>query len=140
MAKEAKTQPTKASVQDFMAAVEPPVRQADGETLLALMQAVTGQPPKLWGPSIIGFGEYTYRYDSGHSGVMCRIGFSPRKANLVVYLLDGYAGREEQLARLGKHKIGKSCLYITKLADVDQGVLREMIVSSWAEMAKSYPE
>lgn len=91
------------------------------------------------GPSIIGFGRYRYTYDSGHSGEMCKIGFSPRKAQLVLYGMAGFEGREALLARLGKHKTGKGCLYINKLADVDLGVLREIAQQGWAAMSAKYP-
>jgi len=134
-----KTVPTARSVDDFIAAVENPARQAEAKIILGLMQQVAQEVPKLWGPSIIGFGQYSYTYESGHSGTMCRIGFSPRKANLVVYLLDGYEQRQDHLARLGKHKLGKSCLYLNKLSDIDLAVLKEMIQASWDEMAKRYP-
>ncbi len=139
MAEPLKTQPTVASVDAFLAAVEPPVRQSDARVLLDMMQAISGHKPVLWGPSIIGFGSYCYTYKSGQTGTWSRIGFSPRKANLVVYLLDGYDARAEQLSRLGKHKIGKACLYITKLTDIDHAVLAEMISASWAEMGRRYP-
>jgi hypothetical protein len=134
-----KTLPTPAGVEAFLATVENPARRADAEAVMAMMRAITGLEPKLWGPSIIGFGEYAYKYDSGHSGVMCRVGLSPRKANLVVYLIDGYEQRADQLAALGKHKIGKSCLYLNKLSDVDTTVLSALIADSWAEMARRYP-
>jgi hypothetical protein len=93
----------------------------------------------MWGPSIIGYGSYRYKYESGHEGEWPRAGFSPRKANLVVYLMPGYEDHAALLKRLGKHKIGKSCLYINKLADVDERVLRELIAKSWKRMAEMYP-
>ena len=98
------------------------------------MRRVTGEPAKMWGPSIIGFGQYHYRYDSGHEGDMCLIGFSPRKANLVLYVLPGFEGQADMLARLGKHKHGKGCLYINKLADVDLAVLEELAAASFKHM------
>jgi hypothetical protein len=103
------------------------------------MTKVTGLKPKMWGPSIIGFGRYAYTYDSGHSGEMCLTGFSPRKANTVVYVLPGYTSAEmtERLSRLGKHKTGKSCLYLGKLADVDMDVLEEIVTDGVAHMRKT---
>lgn len=136
---ETKTRPTPVSVDDFIAAVENPVRRADAQILRTMMERISGQPATMWGPSIIGFGSYHYRYDSGHEGDMCRIGFSPRKAELVLYLPDGFEDHAEQLAKLGKHRTGKSCLYVKKLADVDQTVLEAMIGGSLAYMDRSYP-
>jgi hypothetical protein len=134
-----KTQPTASDVASFVAAVPDAGRRADAEALVALMTQLSGEPARMWGPSIIGFGEYHYRYDSGRTGSMSRIGFSPRKAETVVYLIDGFAGQAELLARLGKHRIGKSCLYIKRLADIDIGVLEAMIAASLATMAERYP-
>jgi hypothetical protein len=130
MAYETKTKPTQVSVEAFIAGVEHPVRRQDAETLHALMAAVTGEPAKMWGPTIIGYGSHRYRYDSGHEGEICRMGFSPRKASLVLYLPHP-PNRDEILARLGKHSTGKGCLYINKLADVDAGVLETLIRTSW---------
>ena len=95
------------------------------------MERVAGVPARMWGPSIVGFGSYHYRYESGHEGDMCRIGFSPRKAQLVFYV-GGYPGFDADFARLGKHKRSKGCLYVNKLADVDAAVLEEIIRASWA--------
>jgi hypothetical protein len=136
---ENKTQPTEASVDCFIDAVADETRRADARTLAALMTGVTGEAPRMWGPSIIGFGSYRYRYDSGHGGEMCRIGFSPRKTELVLYALNGSPGQEAQLARLGKHKTGKGCLYIKKLADVDMAVLEELVRDQLAVMGARYP-
>jgi Domain of unknown function (DU1801) len=124
---ELKTKATEVSPKDFVAAMEDGPRKKDAEVLLKWMTKVTGLKPKMWGGSIIGFGRYAYTYDSGHSGEMCMTGFSPRKANMVLYILPGYTDISEKLARLGKHKIGKSCLYINKLADVDMDVLEEIV-------------
>ncbi|MFZ4121067.1 MAG: DUF1801 domain-containing protein [Caulobacterales bacterium] len=139
MAKEAKTKPRDVDVDAFVAAAEPAQRADDGKVLLQIMRDVSGLEPQMWGPSIVGFGAYTYRYESGHTGTMCRIGFSPRKANLVVYLVDGYEHRADELAKLGKHKIGKSCLYLTSLKSVDLDVLKALIAASWEELAQRYP-
>lgn len=127
-----KTVPTEIDPADFVAAVEHDVRRADAEVLLELMERVTGCPPKMWGPSIIGYDQYHYVYESGREGDFLKVGFSPRKANMVLYLLPGYDDAGEMLGRLGKHKIGKSCLYVNKLADIDLAVLEELIVSALA--------
>lgn len=132
---EAKTKPTKASVNAFIAAVSNPTRRADARTVLKLMRRVSGVAPRMWGPSIVGFGLSHYRYESGREGDMPRIGFSPRKAQLVLYVLTG-AGDRDLLARLGKHKTGVSCLYINRLADVDMTVLEALIVRAWEASAQ----
>ena len=143
---EIKTRPTDVSVQSFIDAVDNPVRREDARTVCAMMERVTGQEPRMWAPSIIGFGSYHYRYDSGHEGTMCRLGFSPRKGQIVLYVLTGYLGdgesesEAELLARLGKHKIGKSCLYINKLADVDMDVLEARTRRAWEWMNRRYPD
>lgn len=136
---ETKTKPTQLSVADFIDAVENPVRRDDAKALCKMLERVTGEPPKMWGPSIIGFGSYHYRYDSGHAGDMCRLGFSPRKAELVLYILTDGPDEAEKLARLGKHKTGKSCLYIKKLSDVDMAVLEELSRDRLDHMALAYP-
>ena len=130
---EPKTKKTKASVSAFIAAVEDETRRSDAKTVDKLMREITGEKPALWGSSIIGYGEY-----EGPTGKWPRLGFSPRKANLVLYLLDGYES-EPLMKKLGKHKTGRSCLYINKLADVDAGVLRDLVVKGWKTMAKKYP-
>lgn len=135
---EAKTKATGVDVDTFLDAVDPPQRRDDGRVLRALMERVSGQPAAMWGPSIVGFGLYRYRYDSGRTGEMCRIGFSPRKAQLVLYLA-GLVGRDDLLARLGKHTTGKGCLYVRKLADVDMAVLEAIVAAAWAQMAAVYP-
>jgi hypothetical protein len=132
-----KTQPTTASVADFLAGL-PPDRRADCETLLALVGRATGEPPRMWGPSIVGFGSYHYRYASGREGDWFLAGFSPRKKDLTVYVMAGFEGFEELLGRLGRHRLGKSCLYLRSLADVDLGVLEEMVGRSAREVAQRY--
>lgn len=122
-----KTQPHDLNPEDFIRTVEPPRRREDGLVLLDLFQRVTGYEPVMWGPSIIGYGRYHYRYDSGREGDFLATGFSPRKASLSIYIMPGYQDYSEILSRLGKHKIGKSCLYVNKLADIDLGVLEELI-------------
>lgn len=128
---ETKTKPTDVSVDAFLDGVAHPVRRADGKAVRAMMERVTGQPAVMWGPSIIGFGSYHYRYASGHEGDMCRVGFSPRSANLVLYV-GGFPEYEALLAKLGKHKRSKACLYLGKLADVDPAVLEEIARRSYA--------
>ena len=127
------------AVLDFLAAVEHPTRKADGETLDALYRKVTGWTPRMWGPTIIGYGSYDYVYDSGHSGTSLAAGFSPRKGNLSLYIMPGYADFGDILDRLGKHKMGKACLYINKLADVDVDVLAELIQAGLDRLAEMYP-
>lgn len=136
---ENKTRETCVSVSAFIDAVPDDRQRADAMAMAAMMERLSGEPPRMWGPSIIGFGRYHYKYESGREGEMCLIGFSPRKGQTVVYLLDGYNDRADQLARLGKHKAGKSCLYIKRLSDIDITVLEEMVVGSLAYMAKKYP-
>lgn len=134
---ENKTKKTEASVADFIAGVEPERKRADAETLVALFERLSGYPAKMWGPSIIGFGSYHYKYDSGREGDMLMTGFSPRKANIALYI---GAGRADSglLARLGKHKRGKGCLYINTLADIDMDVLEALIVADIAHMRATY--
>lgn len=137
---ETKTKPTDVSVDAFLEAVEHPVRRADGQAIRALMERVTGEPAVMWGPTIVGFGTYHYRYDSGHEGDMCRIGFSPRAANLVLYV-GGFPEYEALLDKLGKHKRSKACLYLNKLADVDMVVLEDIARRTYAttESAEQCP-
>jgi hypothetical protein len=125
------TRPTDVDPAAFLAAVEHPTRRADGQALLELMNEVTGEAPRMWGPSIVGYGSYPYRYDSGRAGDFLRIGFSPRKAALSLYGLQDAPAATALLARLGKHRSGVGCLYVTKLADVDAAVLRELVELGW---------
>jgi len=134
-----KTKPTKLSVTAFIDALPDQTKRADAKALVKLMQSATGEKPKLWGPSIIGFGAYHYTYDSGREGDMPLAAFSPRKAATVLYNMMGFSDSEALLARLGKHATGKGCLYIKKLADVDQKVLQELAVKSVAAMRARYP-
>ncbi len=138
MAYEQKTRPTPTTAAEFIAAVQDPKRRADAEAACALLAEATGEPPVMWGPSIVGFGAYHYRYASGHEGDAPLVGFSPRKANLVFYLYCD-EGREELLARLGKHKSGKGCVYVNRLSDVDPAVLKEMAVATAEQMRARYP-
>jgi hypothetical protein len=137
---ENKTQITDVKPADFIATVEHPVRRKDAEVLLDLFERITGWEPRMWGPAIIGFGEYHYKYDSGREGDFMRTGFSPRKANMVVYVMPGYTNYDPILERLGKYKTGKSCLYINKLDDVDLSVLEELVRAGLDDMAQKYPE
>ena len=134
-----KTKPTKVSVATFIEALTDQSKRADAKALVKLMQRATGEKPKMWGPSIIGFGCYHYTYDSGREGDMPLIGFSPRKAATVLYNMAGFSDSKALLAKLGKHTTGKGCLYIKKLADVDQQVLEALIVKSVAAMRARYP-
>ncbi|MEM9384477.1 MAG: DUF1801 domain-containing protein [Pseudomonadota bacterium] len=128
---ELKTVANDVDVQTFINNVEPPRRREDAQLLLALFARVTGMEAKMWGPSIVGYGRYAYRYDSGREGEFMMTGFSPRKQNLSLYIMPGYEfdGMSEMLERLGKHKLGKACLYINKLADVDLDVLEEIVLA-----------
>ena len=141
---ELKTKATEVSPADFIAAVPDARRREEAAVIDAIHRRVTGLEPAMWGPSIIGYGSYNYKYDSGREGTMCRGGFSPRKAALTVYLMGNYcnhqAKADDLFARLGKHKTGKSCLYINKLADVDLAVLEELVVLSWQAMNEAYPD
>lgn len=105
-----------------------------------MMEEITGEKPVMWGPSIIGFGTYHYTYESGHEGDACIAGFSPRKANLVIYLTSGFADKNELVEKLGKHKASKSCLYINKLSDIDLSVLEQLVRHDVAEVRRQYPE
>lgn len=140
MAKENKTKPEAKSVAAFLAEVEPAGRADEGRVLADLFTRASGQEPVMWGPSIIGFGTYHYRYESGHEGDSPRVGFSPRKAKLVCYLKLDSVGAAPLLARLGKHGTGKGCLYINKLSDIDLSVLEELVADSYQAMAEAYPK
>ncbi|MCY3793703.1 MAG: DUF1801 domain-containing protein [Gammaproteobacteria bacterium] len=133
-----KTVPTGASVEQFLDAVENPVRRRDCRAVMTFMAAETGETPKMWGPSIIGFGRYRYAYPSGRQGEMPLTGVSPRKQSLVLYIMPGFQGCAKLLERLGKHKTGKSCLYINKLDDVDNNVLCQLIRESVCAMRAKY--
>lgn len=133
-----KTTQNEADVDAFLDAVENPRRRADARQLLDLMRAVTGEPPKMWGTSIVGFGKYHYRYASGREGDSLMVGFSPRKQNLAIYIMPGFSDFGELLGRLGKFRTGKSCLYVNKLDDVDLEALEELVRESVAEMRRRY--
>ncbi|SRR5258708_5937732 len=128
-----KTKPTDKSVASFVNALTEPAKRSDAKALLALMKRATGEKPKLWGPSIIGFGTYHYTYESGREGDTVLVGFSPRKPATVLYGVTGSKSAKRLLAKLGEHTTGKGCLYIKKLSDVDQQVLEHLIVEAVAE-------
>jgi hypothetical protein len=127
-----KTTTTKASVTTFLASITDPARRADAEALVKVLRAATGEKPVMWGPSIVGFGSYHYKYESGREGDAPRVGFSPRKEALVVYGATGFTGAPALLARLGKHTTGKGCLYLKKLADADPKVLEQLVARGFA--------
>jgi hypothetical protein len=135
----AKTRPTNVSVDDYLASRASPEQLVDCRALMALLKRVTKQQPTMWGPSIVGYGRYSYKYESGHTGEAPVAGFAVRGRDLVVYVV---ADRPEQtalLARLGKHRMGKSCLYFKRLADIDVKVLESLVVNSVAEVRRRYP-
>jgi hypothetical protein len=136
---ENKTKPTTLSVSAFIDALTDTGRRADAKALLKLMQSAAGEKPKMWGPSIIGFGSYHYKYESGREGDMPVIAFSPRKGATVLYGMTGFNDAAALLAKLGKHTTGKGCLYIKKLADVDQHVLETLVVKSLTAKRARYP-
>ena len=139
---ELKTKATQVSVADYIAALPEAPRREDAAALDALYRRVTGMEPKLWGPSIIGYGSYDYTYESGHSGTSCRAGFSPRKGAHVLYLLAGLADSapvSALLGKLGKHTTSKGCLYIKKLADVDLALVERLVTINWRAMNARYP-
>jgi hypothetical protein len=135
---EAKTKVTAVDPRKFIEKVKSETKRKDSHELVAMMQDITGAPPKMWGPSIVGFGSYRYTYASGRSGEICITGFSPRSGALVVYLGPGI-DNNKLIRKLGKHKTGKGCLYINKLDDVDRGVLRKLIEYSVATLRKRQP-
>ena len=137
---EPKTKPTEVSAGSHIAAITNEGQRSDARTLIALMRRVTRQEPMMWGPSIVGFGSYHYKYASGREGDSALAGFAVRGRELVVYIAEGFAGRDVLLAGLGKHKAGKVCLYIRRLADVDLAVLETLVARSVAETRRRYPQ
>jgi hypothetical protein len=134
-----KTQLTEESVERFLASLEDEQKRGDSLRIIEIMRRVSGEEPKMWGPSIIGFGSRRLKYDSGREMNWMNVGFSPRKANLTLYIMDGFAKYDELMAKLGKYKTGKSCLYIKKLADVDEAVVAELVAASLQHI-KNKPE
>jgi hypothetical protein len=135
-----KTKPTAVSVDSHLAAIANEEQRNDARTVVALMRSVTRQEPRMWGPSIVGFGSYHYKYASGHEGDSALAGFAVRGRELVVYIAEGFEGRDVLLARLGQHRSGKVCVYIRRLADVDLRVLETLVARSVAETKRLYPQ
>lgn len=136
---EMKTKENNQSVTAFLDSIENDTKRADSYALLKMMQTITKKEPKMWGDTIVGFGRYHYKYDSGREGDMLRVGFSPRKTSLTLYVMNS-AIQEELLDQLGKHKTSKACLYIKKLEDVDTTILKKIIKVAYQYMAEKYPE
>ena len=136
---ETKTKPTDASIDAYLASRASPEQLTDCKAIMAMCERVTQQQPTMWGPSIVGYGSYTYTYESGHSGQACLAGFAIRGRELVVYLSPESPGQVELLAKLGKHKMGKACLYFKRLADLDATVLEALIAGSVADIKRRYP-
>ena len=139
MAYELKTKPTHVAVDAYIDSIESESRRSDCRVLLTMMAQATGEPATMWGPSMIGFGSYHYLYASGHQGDAMLVGFSPRKAAMSIYVLNGFEGQEDLLAKLGKHKVGKSCLHVKKLDDIDVFVLGEMVNRSLEQTKAMWP-
>ena len=135
---ELKTKENQESVNEFLIGITDEGRRADCQRLVSLMQEATGAPPRMWGKSIVGFGSYHYKYDSGREGDWFQTGFSPRKANLTLYIMPELMRHEDSLVALGKHKTGKSCIYIKQLADIDTDILRTMIADSLVHLKELY--
>jgi hypothetical protein len=135
---ENKTKETKASVAAFLNAVDDPRKRADAKKIAAMMRRATGNSPRMWGSSLVGYGKYHYKYDSGREGDFMLTGFSPRKQNLTIYIMPGFDDFEVLMKKLGRYKTGKSCLYINKLEDVDENVLEQLITRSVKVMRKRY--
>ncbi|WP_027835202.1 DUF1801 domain-containing protein [Maritalea myrionectae] len=135
-----KTQQTNESVDEYLLKIGDEQKRADAFKIKEMIERLSGEPAKMWGSSIIGCGTYHYKYESGREGDFMRVGFAPRKANLVVYIMSGFKEYDGLLEKLGKHKTGKSCLYIKRLSDIDESVLEELITLSLAYMAEKYPE
>jgi hypothetical protein len=133
---ELKTKKTEASVEDFLARVSPEKKRKEAIAICELIQKTTKLKPKMWGASIVGFGSYHYKYDSGHEGDSCLVGFSPRKQNLTLYITPGFGNYQALLSKLGKHKTGKACLYINTLDDIELPALRELIQRAFTDAKK----
>lgn len=137
---ELKTKPTKARVGDFLNAIEDSQRRADCKSIARMMREATGKRAKMWGTSMVGYGLYRYKYASGRRGEWFECGFSPRARDITLYIMPGFKKHALLMKKLGKHKTGKSCLYVKQLADVDTDVLQQLINESVAEMRRRYPE
>ncbi len=138
---EAKTKLTEESVERYLAGIAEEARREDCKVIAALMARVSGCPPRMWGTSIVGFGSYHYKYASGHEGDSCLVGFSSRKGDISIYLMPGYESAEARalLAELGRHKIGKACLYVRRLSDIQLPVLEQLVARSVSEIRRLYP-
>lgn len=136
---DAKTKPNDQSVDAYVEAVADEARRQDCRALITLMSGVTKCEPKMWGTGIVGFGTYHYKYDSGHEGDACLTGFASRKGDISIYLMGGCEGHETLLAKLGKHKMGKACLYVRRLSDIALPVLQQLVAHSVAEVKRRYP-
>jgi hypothetical protein len=134
-----KTKANQQSINAYLNTIEPQKKREDSFAILALMQEVSGEEPQMWGDKIVGFGHYQYKYASGREGEWFLAGFAPRKQNLTLYIMSGFDGYDELLSKLGKHSTGKSCLYIKKLDDIDQSILRQLIAQSIAHMKQTNP-
>lgn len=137
---ELKTQPHDGDVDAFLDKIEDERRREDARTIRHLMAEVTGEKAQMWGPSMVGFGRYHYRYASGREGDWFKVGFSPRKQNLSLYLMSGFDGYEDLLERLGKHSTGKACLYVKRLEDIDTEVLARLVARSIEHIESTYPD
>lgn len=135
---ELKTKENKASVKDFLNSIENEQKRKDCFEVLKIMEAATGQKGSMWGTAVVGFGSYHYKYESGHEGDMCKVGFSPRKANITLYVMMGARADADILKKLGKHKVSGSCLHINKLADVDTAILKKVVKDAYEGMTKKY--
>ena len=133
-----KTVENDGSVDDFLNTVQDETKKADSLKIKAMMEDITGEQAKMWGKSIVGFGTYHYKYDSGREGDFMKAGFSPRAQNLTLYIMAGFERYDELLGKLGKYKTGKSCLYVKRLSDVDEGVLKELVTESYTHMTNKY--
>jgi hypothetical protein len=135
---ELKTKVTKASVEEFLETVADEAVREDSRQIAEIMSRLTDSPAVMWGPAMVGFGTYHYKYESGREGDWMLVGFSPRKANLTLYIVDGFEKYDDLMSKLGKHKTGKSCLYIKSLKDIDLAVLEELITESVESLRKKY--
>ena len=135
---ENKTTETTASVDDFLNQVADEKKRTDSFKIKAMMERITGHPAKMWGPAIVGFDVYHYKYDSGREGDFMKVGFSPRAQNLTLYIMPGFGRYEELMQQLGKYKTGKSCLYVKKLSDIDEEILKELITKSITKLREKY--
>ena len=135
---ELKTKKNRASVKDFLDSVEDDAKRKDCRAIAKMMRAATGKNARMWGDSIVGYDEYHYKYESGREGDFMRIGFSPRKQSITLYIMDGFGKYDELMAKLGKHKTGKSCLYIKRMSDIDTKVLEKLIAGSLKHFEKKY--